>query len=54
MVTSWKAQITEGDYSIQFHTDQKDLYKMIEKACQKAKDKSGDNKKRKIGFTDSI
>lgn len=52
MSTSWKAQIAKDDYSIQFDTDNKDLYKLVEKACQKAVDKAGENKKkeRKIGF----
>lgn len=51
MPTVWKAQIAKNDYSIQFDTDNKDLYKLVEKACQKAVDKADKNKtEKKIGF----
>ena len=51
MSTYWKARIAKDDYSIQFDTDKKDLYKLVEKACQKAQDKADkDRKERKIGF----
>lgn len=51
MPTAWKAQIAKNDYSIQFDTDNKDLYKLVEKACQKAVDKADKNKtEKKIGF----
>lgn len=51
MSTSWKAQISKDDYSIQFDTDREDLYKLVEKACKKAIDKSDKDKaERKIGF----
>jgi hypothetical protein len=39
MSTSWKAQITNGDYRIQFETDNYEYYEMVEKACQQAMDK---------------
>lgn len=51
MSTTWKAQIAKDDYSIQFDTDNKELYQIVEKACQKATDKADKYKKeRKIGF----
>ena len=40
MSTSYKAQITEGDYRIQFETDNREYYEIVEKACQKAIDKN--------------
>lgn len=49
MSTEWRARIAKTDYSIQFDTDNKDLYLLVEKACQKAVDKA-DKKERKIGF----
>ena len=41
MPTSYNAQINckKGTYSIQFETDNRDYYKLVEKACQKAIDK---------------
>ena len=41
-MTSWNAQICHGEksYSIQFETDNYDYYKIVEKACQDAIDKS--------------
>ena len=49
--TEWRARIAKDDYSIQFDTDNKDLYLLVEKACQKAVDKADkDKKERKIGF----
>lgn len=51
MATTWKAQIAKDDYSIQFNTNEKDLYLLVEKACQKAVDKADKNKtERRIGF----
>lgn len=46
MPTTWKAQIAKDDYSIQFNTDNQDLYLLVEKACQKAVDKADKDKKR--------
>ena len=45
MSTEWKARIAKDDYSIQFDTDNKDLYLLVEKACQKAVDKADKDKK---------
>lgn len=41
MATSYNAQIDrkKGKYSIQFETRDYDLFKLVEKACQKAVDK---------------
>ena len=51
MSREWWARIAKDDYSIQFDTDNKDLYLLVEKACQKAVDKADkDKKERKIGF----
>lgn len=40
MSTHFNAQINskDGKYSIQFETDQRDLYKLVEKTCQFAID----------------
>lgn len=40
MSTSWNGQICngEGKYYIQFETDNKELYRLVEKACQNAMD----------------
>ncbi len=38
-MTSWKSQTGNGAYAIQFETSNYALYKMVEKACQKAIDK---------------
>lgn len=38
MGTEWKSQIGDGEYFIQFETNNYDYYKMVEKACQKAVD----------------
>lgn len=40
MSTSWNGQICngEGKYYIQFETDNKKLYRLVEKACQNAMD----------------
>ena len=39
MATSWNAQIQPGcNYSIQFETDDRKLYKLVENACQRAID----------------
>ena len=43
-MTEWKAQLGNGKYSIQFETSNYDLYKEVEKACQKAIDKSNKDK----------
>lgn len=42
MATSYNAQLCRGEnkYSIQFETNNYDLFKMVEKACQKAVDKN--------------
>ena len=42
MATSYNAQLrrAENKYSIQFETSDYDLFKMVEKACQKAVDKN--------------
>ena len=51
MSTEWRARIAKNDYSIQFDADNKDLYLLVEKACQKAVYKADkDKKERKIGF----
>lgn len=51
MATSWKAQIGGGEYCLQFETDDKELYRIVEKAAQKAMDlhckKNKKNKKKK-------
>ena len=41
-MTYWNARICHGEmsYSIQFETDKYEYYKMVEKACQDAVDKS--------------
>lgn len=41
MATSYNAQldIKNGRYSIQFETNNRDYFKIVEKACQKAVDK---------------
>lgn len=44
MATNWKAQIGEGKYSIQFETTNYNLYRIVEKACQKAVDNSRSGK----------
>lgn len=38
MATEWKAQIGGGKYAIQFETNNREYYKLVEKACQKAVD----------------
>lgn len=42
MATSYNAQLNfnENIYSIQFETDNREYFKIVEKACQKAIDKS--------------
>jgi hypothetical protein len=42
MATSYNAQMCrkENKYSIQFETSSYELFKMVEKACQKAVDKN--------------
>ena len=41
MGTSYNAQINckKGEYQIQFETDNREYFKLVEKACQKAIDK---------------
>ena len=39
-MTSWNSQSGDGMYSIQFETDDRELYKIVEKACQEAIDRS--------------
>lgn len=43
-MTGWNGQIMNGEYRIQFETTNKDLYKLVEKACQKAVDEEGKRK----------
>ncbi|MBR5535760.1 MAG: hypothetical protein IKU60_03840 [Clostridia bacterium] len=38
MATSWKSQQGNGEYSLQFETDSKEKYKLVEKAAQMAVD----------------
>ncbi|MBQ8002429.1 MAG: hypothetical protein IJ297_03190 [Clostridia bacterium] len=38
MATSWKSQQGKGEYSLQFETDDKEKYKLVEKAAQMAVD----------------
>ena len=38
MATFWKSQQSEGEYSLQFETDDKEKYKLVEKAAQMAID----------------
>lgn len=38
-MTGWNGQIMNGEYRIQFETTNKDLYKLVERACQTAMDK---------------
>ena len=38
MATEWKSQVGGGKYAIQFETDNRDLYKLVERACQIAMD----------------
>lgn len=42
--TSWNGQLSKDDYAIQFSTDDKELYKMVEKACQKAINLAGEKR----------
>ena len=38
MATDWKSQQSEEDYHLQFQTDDKEKYKLVEKAAQMAVD----------------
>lgn len=38
MATSWKSQQGNGEYSLQFETDNKEKYKLVERAAQMAVD----------------
>ncbi len=38
MATSWKSQQGDGEYALQFETDNKEKYKLVEKAAQMAVD----------------
>jgi hypothetical protein len=38
MSTSWKSQQSKGRYALQFETDDKEKYKLVEKAAQMAMD----------------
>ena len=38
MATSWKSQQGDGKYALQFETDDKEKYKTVEKAAQRAID----------------
>lgn len=44
MATEWKSQQGDGKFAIQFETTRPDLYKLVEKACQKAVDKANAEK----------
>lgn len=39
-MTSWKSQIEQGKYCLQFETNDYEKYKVVEKAAQKMVDKS--------------
>lgn len=39
--TSWNSQQGDGKYSIQFETNNRALYKMVEAICQRAIDITG-------------
>ena len=49
-MTSWNSQSGEGMYSVQFETDDRELYKIVETACKEAIDRS--REKRLIAFDD--
>ena len=49
MSTGWNSQQGEGKFAIQFETTHKDLYKMVEKACQNAMDEADARKSAKSG-----
>ena len=49
MSTGWNSQQGEGKFAIQFETTHKDLYKLVEKACQNAMDEAGARKSAKGG-----
>lgn len=51
MSTSWNGQLSKDDYSIQFSTDDKELYKIVEKACQKAINLASEKRGETIGDT---
>ena len=38
MATEWNAQIGGGKYNLQFETNRRDLYKIVEKACESVMD----------------
>ena len=38
MATSWKSQIGDGKYALQFETDDVEKYKLVEKSAQMAVD----------------
>lgn len=40
MATEWKSQVGGGKFAIQFETDNRELYKLVEKACQIAMDEA--------------
>lgn len=39
-MVSWNAQIGEGKYTLQFETDNRDLFRLVEQACQIAVDRN--------------
>ena len=39
-MTGWNSQQGGGKYALQFETDDRDLYKLVEKACQLAMDQA--------------
>lgn len=44
MATSWKSQIGDGKYCLQFETTDYEKYKVVEKAAQKMIDKADKEK----------
>ena len=52
-MTGWNGQMMNGEYRIQFETTHKDLYKMVEKACQMAMDEEGKRQPRRT-YTCSV
>ena len=47
-MTGWNSQQGGGKYAIQFETDDRDLYKLVEKACQIAMDQEELSKLRRV------
>lgn len=51
MATEWKSQQGDDKYAIQFETTRHDLYKLVEKACQKAVDKANKDRDKERAST---